>query len=269
MGTLKGPILFTGSIGDIRCYYDKARKQYTISLKGGQNKTQVMNNPKLERQRETMNEMTVSAKWASMLQKSLHFIDHLHWGYYFPKINAMGKAIISHDYEGIHGYRSLESSKNARLLTTINFNKLHPFDEVFTQPYEISFSEDKRTVTLKILGLIPARHLKWREDYASFHIILVIAQLPDWHWNKERKKHEPVIEDSKLLSKSSCSEWCSGDDKFQDVILESSFDQPALQKPGSTVVVAMGIEFSSTHVAPNTTGTYGIGTMKIVECFVQ
>ena len=97
MATLKGPILFTGSIGDIRCYYDKARNQYTISLKGGQTKNQVENSPTLERQRENMNEMKLAAKWASLLQKSLHAINHLHWGYYFPKINAMGKAIIRHD----------------------------------------------------------------------------------------------------------------------------------------------------------------------------
>jgi hypothetical protein len=35
MAELKGPILFTGSIGGIRAYYDKSLKRYFISTKGG------------------------------------------------------------------------------------------------------------------------------------------------------------------------------------------------------------------------------------------
>jgi hypothetical protein len=35
MGELKGPILFTGSIGNIRAYYDRALKRYVLSNKGG------------------------------------------------------------------------------------------------------------------------------------------------------------------------------------------------------------------------------------------
>jgi hypothetical protein len=51
--------------------------------------------------------------------------------------------------------------------------------------------------------------------------------------------------------------------------LEASFAEPALQIPGTTVIVAMGIEFSKTKVSPDTKDTTGEGTMKIVECFVD
>ena len=57
MGELKGPILFTGSVGNIRAYYDKALKRYVLSNKGGANKDLIKTSPKLARQRENMNEI--------------------------------------------------------------------------------------------------------------------------------------------------------------------------------------------------------------------
>jgi hypothetical protein len=270
MATLKGPIQITGSFGTFRCYFDKARNQYTIATKGGQNRNLVRNSPKLKRQRENMNEFKVCSQWASLLQKSLLSIEHLHWGYYFPKITALGRAIIDYDYDDFSkkGFRSLESSKAAKLLKTINFNKLHPFDEVLRLQNEVLFSEDKKTVTLKIPGLLSFKHIKWPERYASYRITLVIVQLPDWKWSKKDKKYKPVLEDSRNFTVITYSKWLTRSTESVDIILEASFTQPALQQPGTTVVVAMGIEFSKTLVEPNTIETYGIGTMKIVECFV-
>jgi hypothetical protein len=268
MGILKGPLQFTGSVGNFRCYYDKASGKYVIATKGGQTREQIENNPTFVRQRENMNEFKLSAMWASLLQKSLSKIDHLRWGYYFPKINAMGKTIIKHDDIGIRGFRSLESSKVAGLLKTINFNKLHLFDEVLTQPIEVTISDDKQTVTLKVLGLNPFRHIKWTDGYVSFRLTLVIAILPDWHWNTQEKMFKPVIRESRLLSRAAFSEWYSKTTDAKDVVLQASFSQPALQEPGSTVVVALGIEFSLTKVEPTNMTTYGIGTMKIVDCFI-
>jgi uncharacterized FlaG/YvyC family protein len=45
MGELKGPILFTGSIGGIRVYYDKSLKKYIVFTKGGSTKEIIENNP--------------------------------------------------------------------------------------------------------------------------------------------------------------------------------------------------------------------------------
>ena len=268
MGTLKGPIQFTGSVGGIRCYYDKALKRWIISTKGGQSKEMIKNNPAFALQRDNMNEFKVCSRWASQLQKSLVKIQHLHKGYYFPKIVKLGKTIIKHDTINEYGLRSLESSKAPKLLLGINFNAFYPFDEVFSLPYKVLFSEDKKTVTLKLLGLISRYHIKWFETYASFRITLVIAQGSDYYWDKKERIYKPVNEKAVELSQTAYSEWLASGTDPQDVILEASFAEPALQIPGTTVIVAMGIEFSKTKVSPNETKTYGTGSMKIIECFV-
>src|ERR1035437_3814194 len=142
MGTLKGPIQFTGSVGGIRCYYDRALKRWIISTKGGQSKELVKKSPKLKLQRENMNEFKVCSHWASQLQRSLINICHLHKGYYFPKIVKLGETINKHDTIKGHGIRSLESSKASRLLLDINFNTFYPFNEVLSLPSTVLFSED-------------------------------------------------------------------------------------------------------------------------------
>ena len=269
MGTLKGPILFTGSVGGIRCYYDRALKRWIISTKGGQSKELVKKSPALARQRENMNEFKVCSHWASQLQRSLGSIVHLHKGYYFPKIVKLGETINKHDVVNDHGFRSLESSKAPRLLLGINFNTFHPFGEVFSFPFKVLFSEDKKTVTLKLPGLISKSHINWFESYASYRITMAIAQVSDYVWNKKERMYKPVIENAVILSETNYSKWLEPGTVPQDIVLEASFAEPALQIPGTTVIVALGIEFSKTKVSPDTTDTTGVGTMKIVECFVD
>ena len=121
---------------------------------------------------------------------------------------------------------------------------------------------------MKLLGLISRYHIKWFEGYASFRITLVIAQVSDYVWNKKERMYKPVIEKAVELSETAYSKWLASGTDPQDVILEASFAEPALQIPGTTVIIAMGIEFSKTKVSPNETETCGEGTMKIIECFV-
>jgi hypothetical protein len=65
MAQLNGPLQFTGSIGNLRCYYDKRLKRYILSSKGGANKEQILNSPVFKRTHENMSEFAGCSKWAS------------------------------------------------------------------------------------------------------------------------------------------------------------------------------------------------------------
>ena len=268
MAELKGPFFFTGSIGNIRAYYNKTLKRYILAVKGGSTKDLIENNPAFVRQLENMSEFKACAIWASQLRKSLVSITHLHQGYYFSDIVAMGKSIQKHDDDHVKGKRSLESSKDARLLTTLNFNRFHPFDQVLTHQYDILFSEDKKTVTLKMLGFKSHSRINWPTRVDSYRIALVIAQLPDIVWGDAEERYLPYTPNMERLSVSTFSEWrlCSTDK--EDIILTASFAHPALQQPGTTVVVALGIEISTSAGSSSPDSLSGYGTMKIAQCFV-
>jgi hypothetical protein len=128
MARLKGPFTFTGSIGNIRSYYDKKKKCYILATKSGASKELIENNPTFARTRENMNEFKACGIWASQIRKSLLSISHLHTGYYFSEIVALAKCIQKHDDDNPRGFRSRLSSRDSHQLTMINFNRQHPFD---------------------------------------------------------------------------------------------------------------------------------------------
>lgn len=268
MAQLKGPILFTGSVGNIRSYYDRRLKRYIVSTKGGASKELINNNPTFARTRENMNEFKACGKWASQVRKSLLSIEHLHQGTYFAQIVAMGKRIQKYDEVNAKGFRSLESSKIPMLLTMLDFNKVHPFDRVLSNRFEILFSDDKKTVTLKLPGFKSYSRLNWPRRFDYFRISLVIAQLPDFIWDEKDHNYLPVINDAERLSVSTFSDWHANNAEPEDICLAASFAKPALQQPGTTVIVALGIEVASYPSNLSNNNLPGIGTMKIVECFV-
>ena len=268
MAQLKGPIQFTGSLGNIRSYYNKHLKCYTVSTKGGATKEQINNSPSFARTRENMSEFKACGKWASQLRRSLLSIAHLHQGYYFGEIVALAKIIQKRDDDHPRGHRSIESSKAAWLLQNLNFNRDHPFDQVLSNQIEVSFSEDKKTVTFKTLGFKSFSRLNWPNGYDWFRVVLVIAQIPDHEWNEKENCYKPLYMNMEQLAVSTFSEWFPRSTEPRDIIQSASFAHPALQQPGTTVIVAVGVEVISSAMGSSAMNSTGSGTMKIVQCFV-
>ena len=132
----------------------------------------------------------------------------------------------------------------------------------------ISFSEDKKKVTLSLSQFKSYLRIHWPNRFDSYRIALVIAQLSDFVYSETEAAFIPVIPDLEQLSIITYSEWLPNNSEPRDILLEALFPEPALQQPGTAVIVAMAIEISSSLLKPNDSYTSPQGTMKIVECFV-
>ena len=214
-----------------------------------------------------MSEFKGCGMWSSQLRKSLIKIAHLHEWYYFSEIVALAKSIQKHDLVSLRGFRSIVSSESSALLKQINFNQVHPFDKVLSHWCELLFSPDKRTVILNLPGFRSYSHLNWPASYQSFRFSLVIAQLPDYVWIEDELQYRPRYNDMEMLSVATFSDWNSYNTALIDISLSASFVQPAIQQPGTTVVVAMGIEVSSDPPGVSLSSQSDSGTMKILQCF--
>ena len=264
-----GPIQFTGSIGNIRSYYDKGLKKHILSTKGGANKNLIKNNPAFARTRDCMNEFAGCTKWASMLRRCLLIVRHLCFSRYFSGIVKLAKEIQVRDLESSYGFRSVESSKAPYFLREVNFNMEHPFNDVIRDAYWVIFSQDKKTARFSMLGFIPKLRLSWPTSFQAFRLYLVIAQLSDMVWDEKDRRYVPVVDDLRKLTRCSISDWMNNDALPVDIELEVSFDEPALTRPGTTVVVALGIEMATMVNGSSSYIPTGNGTMGIVECFVS
>jgi hypothetical protein len=267
MARLTGPLQFTGSVGTIRSYYDKRLKCYILSTKGGASRELILHNPNLARTRDNMNEFTACSMWASRLRKALSSMVTLYRGSYFSNIVSYGKNIQKFDTVNKNGKRSVESSKAPHLLKLINFNVDEPFDMVFCYPFNVSFSDDKKRVTLQISGFQSYGQLHWISGFQSYRFTLVILQLADMVWNETERRYKPSVAGLERLSVTTVSDWYDRSTEKVDINLEASFAEPALQQPGTTVAVALGIEVSG-YSTKDLHFNVLSGTMRIVECFV-
>lgn len=268
MAELKGPVQFIGSIGNIRVYYNKTLKRYIVSTKGGSSKALIKKNPAYARQRECMSEFKACTCWAALLKQLLSGIGYLAKGYYFQGMVRLAKTIQKHDDLNVRGKRSIESSKDANLLTTICFNKAHPFEQVFSQRFDVGFSLDRKTVTVSLPGFCSYSRITWPERFKLYRIALVIAQLSDYVWNVRDKCFKPCVGGLDMHTVTVFTEWMQQSMVAEDLVLEASFEEPALSVPRTIVIVALGVEVTAGIGDVDITDYVSTGSMKIVDCFV-
>jgi len=268
MGELKGILKFVGTVGNIRVYFNKTLKRYIVSAKGKTPKDVILNNPAFARQRENMSEFKCCSYWASLLRSVLFDLELLLCGYYFSGFMSLGKKIQKLDDVGNRGFRALESSKQAHLLSSLVFNNLHPFDMVCSQKIETWFSADRKRVTLTMAGFRSYSRLTWPTPIRTYRLALLIGQLSDFVWDVGDSCYKPVVAGLQDRSVVVYSDWKKTSTEPEDVVMTASFAEPALEQSGTTVVVVLAIEISAGNGEMNSVDPTGLGTMKIVECYV-
>jgi hypothetical protein len=269
MATINGPLDFTGSLGNLRCYVDPATGKKILGKKGGYTKKQFDTLDSLEENRNNANDFGGSSMWASLLYASLSDLRHLMHSRCFNNVTSAGKLIQRQDVTSPHGYRSVEVGKDLQAIEQINFNEPRPLRSIIRNQYVIDFLPDKKTATLSIPGFVPATDAWWTTKFLAVRIYFVIAQTSDMVWNPVNKKYEPLIPDLEVLSCKTVSNWMYNNSIPVDVNLSVSLDEPAFSVPGTAVVVAMGVEFALSAINEQPYALPHNGSMKIVKCFKE
>jgi len=244
MAIISGPFNFSGSFGNTRFYYDPVLKLHIAAGTGIHTSDAFWNNPNNARSWDLVREFGGRSKWASLVKKGLSDIEHLMFQRCFNQIQTSGYLIQQQDEIGINGLRSVVVNNNPGVLLDINLNERNPFSRVLQGNYEVNLSPDKKTVTLTIPGFIPSKHAHWKTNYYAVRFYLVVFQISDMVWNPVTQKYEPVVSDLELISECIVSEWMVRNGIPVDVTLQASLEQAALTRPGTTLAVALGVEFS-------------------------
>lgn len=266
MAEITGPFRFKGSLGNFRSYYNSAAKKWVVATKGGANRDLIFNNPNFVRQRENMTEFGACGKWSHLVRMSLLDLDELNYGFYMGGITRLAKVIQAKDREGAKGHRNIESSKYKNLLTSINFNEKYSFHQIVCRVPEVVSDDERQTVILNMPHFSPFSELNWAKQFFSYRFTLVISQLSDFIWVKERNTFEPAHESLKGNTVTVRTEWLSNNTDSTDISLIASFEDEAIPADDACVLVALGIEFA-TKLGDNTlSATSGDGTMALVAC---
>ena len=267
MATLKGPLQFIGSLGSMRSYYDKDSGKQILASKGGANKNNIKNNKSLERVRDQNREFKACNIWANMVRRGTEDLSYLKNGRINVKLVSIAKTIQKMNEKDHYGYRRIESSKFNYPLIGFCMNNAHPFNTVFQVRPEISITEDRSEVTLRLDNFISNSKFKWPERISYYKIYLTIVELQDVEWDEDHRCYFPVYLNSKLRNKTNVSDWLSVSSDPVDFQITASFDQNALPREKTTVLVVIGLEFASGMQYNTSYVVKDHGTMAILKCF--
>ena len=269
MSSFKGPFENNGSFGDLRYYYDPVLRKFMLSQKGGPTREQFLTHPNYKRPRANSSELGGRSKFASLLYQSLSDVKHLMYPRCFNQIVAAGRMIQKQDTVGTIGFRTIAVENASDVLAGIDFNERTPFRNVFRGAYETDLSPNQSIVALRLPGFVPDRHVHWVTTYNAYRVYLVIGQIADVAWDNVNKMYNPVVEDLEVLSQFAVSDWKSKNSESVDIELTAAFEQPALAKQNTAVIVAMGVEFASSIINGIPYALPGSGSMAIVACYSQ
>src|SRR5690606_13949052 len=120
MAKQKGVIKYNGTIGDIRHFRIKGRKEYFAGLKGGPTANQIKNAPEFARTRENMAEFGGSANAAKALRGIFgpalsRFADSSLTG----RWTAVMRGILEKDLIGERGKRNIKLTQNREILSSL------------------------------------------------------------------------------------------------------------------------------------------------------
>jgi len=269
MARHKGPLNFDGSLGNFRSYHDPSTGKQIDGEIGGPTSEEFWKNPNYAPAQKRAIELGGRSKWASLVKLGLFDIRHLMHSRAFNNIVAAGKPIQALDETEEFGLRGIDANKDPGALMEIDFNKDLPFESVIREIYQISFSADKKTVTLTIPSFVPTRDIRRVTKYVAVRFFLNISQVSVVVWNPETNSYEPVVSDLELISKCTVGEWIAKTNAAGEVVLEASFDEPAFSVPGTTVLASLGIEFAVSMKQGQFTTLPQSGTMAIVGYFTE
>ena len=244
MSIINGPFDFTGSIGNMRSYYDPSLGKKILSRIGGPTREQFLTDPNYARQRQVSSELIGRSLWASQVKQGLSDLRHLMHSRCFNVITAGGKSIQQRDTTSPNGELAIVVKNNPGILTGIDFNKLCPFSKIIGNIYEIILHPDKQTVTFFIPGFNPSRDVNWGSKFFAVKFSLVIAQISDVVWNPIINGYQKVVPNLDVFTRCTYGNWIVRNNEPGDVNLTVIFDEPALILPGTTVIAAIGVEFS-------------------------
>lgn len=267
MARIKGPVHFEGRLGNIRSYWDSDTKQQTLSTIPEGGKKAFKNRKSANRVKELNLEFQAVNIWTKLLRHGNDDLDILKKGRLNGKLVSIGMVIQKMNTADMRGHRRVESSKFNFPLIGFCMNNAHSFQNVCLANPEISITEDRREVAIRLTNFISKLRLRWPERITYYRIFLNIFELPDVEWDPEHRRFWQVYPSESLGKKTTVSEWKNLIVDPIDFEISASFDAQYMSKENAVVVVTMGFEFA-TGIQFNT--PYVVkdhGTCAILGCF--
>ena len=245
MATFKGPFKFIGRIGNIR-YYQVPGDDRTYAAERGKVPRVILKaSPVFENSRKTSFEFTPKSRCAKDVRLALG-----NWSQ--PIVNrqlqcklvSIMNDIVELDDILKKGKREIYLSRYKDLLYNVDYHFIKPLSEILRCPYTVEAEENRKTVTVKIKGLNPSKHIKAPSLASHFQLCLGLGTVKDYTYNPDILGYEPTKNNNDNIRREILFPWTPVDsDVMDDITLTVSLPDDYVVGDDITVVRGFGIVF--------------------------
>lgn len=179
MAKLRGDFSFTGPIGNMSVYKRRDIADPIMRTKGGASKEKIKNAPQFENTRRLNAEFGGRSAASRRVMYALWHLKPLADYNIAGPINALLKHVQALDTEGEYGKRSIELSKNPRLLEGFSLNQKWLFDSVIRQQVSGTILRQEQSARVTIPALVPDINFRPPVNYPMYSIMAVLGVIPD------------------------------------------------------------------------------------------
>jgi hypothetical protein len=242
MAILQGDIKFTGSIGGVSCFKDKAGR-YIVRTKGGPTKKQIQKDPAFEEVRKNNKEFGGCSMAGKQVRIALGSLEKLTNHNFSGYLNAWIRNILKSDTINPLGQRAIYFSRYGELLNGFYLNRNKPLDTVVQSPMTFQINRNECSAKVNLPTLDPKLQLVNDYQYPFFRFVVSLGVISDLAYNEKKKAYQKL---SKESNSRNCiqTEWHSTTKTCKSQTLEISVDKTTLNE-NEALILAAGIEFGT------------------------
>jgi hypothetical protein len=248
MAKIYGSNRVIGTVGKVRHYILPGVEGIVAAECGGATAEQIKNNAVFARTRENMEEWKGAVLMGNKVWEGLGLSAR-------PIINryltgALNKAmlkVLHKDPVGLRGSRTILLSEHKNMLDYQQYWYYKPFRDVMRCRFEVDTGPDRRSVTAKLINLIPADQIIAPIEATHFQFFLSMGVVCDHrHCQNVLDSYEPVYDDNRMEFSANEveSEWFPIDAKaIGDKTFTAKLPDDFVLADDMTVVRIIGIVY--------------------------
>ena len=219
MAKIYGSNRVIGTIGKVRHYILPGVEGIVAAECGGANKNLIMNNPAFARTRENMEEwkgavLMGNKVWEGLGTSARPIVNRFLTG----ALNKAMLKVLRTDLVGLRGSRTIFLSEHKNMLDYLQYWYYKPFRDVMKCRFEVDTGPDRRSVTVRLINLIPSDQINPPAEATHFNFFLNIGAVCDlYHKQDGEDGYVPVYDSNRMQFgiQGIESEWFPIDAKSQ------------------------------------------------------
>jgi hypothetical protein len=155
MAIIRGPLQFTGTVGDMTAYRLKGSDKVILRQKAGPSLHRMKHHPAFENTRRNNEEWKPVVMAASQVRYAMQDIRHIKDYNSSGLLHKLCKVIQGMDTTGEKGKRQVLLSQGGAVLEGFSFNRSTPFEGLLRHPLYAAIDRVTGTATLELPDILP------------------------------------------------------------------------------------------------------------------